>query len=88
LALTTENEAAKGEIFNVAVGENFSLNDLTQSIQSILGIQAEIIHREERAGDIKNSLADISKISNLLNYKPSHTFSEGLKETVAYFKNL
>ncbi len=88
LALASKNEAAKGEIFNVAVGENFSLNDLSQSIQSILGIEAEIIHREERAGDIKNSLADISKISNILNYKPSHTFFEGLIETVTYFKNL
>jgi UDP-N-acetylglucosamine 4-epimerase len=88
LALTTENEAAKGEIFNVAVGENFSLNDLTNAIQEILNIKAEIIHREERAGDIKNSLADISKITTLLKYKPSHTFIEGLNETVAYFKNL
>ncbi len=88
LALASKNEAAKGEIFNVAVGENFSLNDLSQSIQNILGIEAEIIHREERSGDIKNSLADISKISNILNYKPSHTFFEGLKETVTYFKNL
>lgn len=88
LALTTENKAAKGEIFNVAVGENFSLNNLTEAIQSILATKTEIIHREERAGDIKNSLADISKISNLLNYKPTHTFFEGLKETVTYFKNL
>lgn len=88
LALASKNEAAKGEIFNVAVGENFSLNDLSQSIQNILGIEAEIIHREERSGDIKNSLADISKISKILNYKPSHTFFEGLKETVTYFKNL
>lgn len=85
-ALLTDNEHAFGEVYNIAVGENYSVNFLYNSIGSLLGIEHPPIYREPRAGDIRNSLADISKAEKLLGYQPVKHFPEGLKETVAYFK--
>lgn len=82
------NEAAFGEVYNVAVGEQYSVNFLYASIREILGMQHEATYREPRAGDIRNSLADISKANRLLGYQPTQRFMEGLKETVAFFKEL
>lgn len=83
-----QNEAAFGEVYNVAVGEQYSVNFLYTSIRDILGLQHEPTYREPRAGDIRNSLADISKANRLLGYVPTQRFMEGLKETVAFFKEL
>lgn len=83
-----QNEAAFGEVYNVAVGEQYSVNFLYTSIRGILGLQHEPTYREPRAGDIRNSLADISKANRLLGYVPTQRFMEGLKETVAFFKEL
>ncbi|MBS1773719.1 MAG: SDR family oxidoreductase [Bacteroidetes bacterium] len=86
--MLTDNEAAFGQAYNIAVGENFSVNLLYNSIRDILDIQHEATYREERAGDIRNSLADISKAQNLLGYQPTHRFMDGLKQTVAFFKEV
>jgi UDP-N-acetylglucosamine 4-epimerase len=86
--MLSENPDAFGQAYNVAVGENFSVNYLYNAIRENLGLEHTPTYREERAGDIRNSLADISKAEKLLGYKPTHRFSEGLKETVAYFKEV
>ncbi len=86
IGMLTENEAAFGKAYNVAVGENFSVNFLYEAIREQLGINHQPTYREPRAGDIRNSLADISKARTLLGYQPSHKFMHGLKETVAFFK--
>lgn len=83
-----ENEAAFGQAYNIAVGENFSVNFLYSAIREDLGLEHEATYREERAGDIRNSLADISKAQNLLGYQPTHRFMDGLKNTVNFFKEL
>ncbi|XZF13793.1 SDR family oxidoreductase [Chitinophagaceae bacterium MMS25-I14] len=80
------NEAGFGEVYNVAVGENFSVNFLYESIRDILGIEHQATYREPRAGDIRNSLADISKSKELLGYEPTRRFMDGLKETVDFFR--
>lgn len=85
-AMLSENESAFCEVYNVAVGENFSVNFLYNSIAGILGIQHSPIYRQPRAGDIRNSLADISKAQNLLGYQPQVRFLDGLKDTVDFFK--
>lgn len=85
-ALTTQNEKAFGEAYNVAVGENFSVNELYNTIAGILGSSQQPIHREPRAGDIRNSLADISKTQHLLDYVPDVRFEDGLKKTVEFFQ--
>ena len=86
-ALFTENEKALGEVFNVAVGENYSLNELFNLIKSGTGATVSAVHREERAGDVKNSLADITKAVELLDYKPQVRFQEGIERTIEWFKN-
>lgn len=86
--MLAENDKAFGEAYNVAVGENFSVNFLYNAIREQLGIDHEPTHREPRAGDIRNSLADISKARTLLGYEPTQRFLDGLKTTVSFFKEL
>ena len=86
-ALFTEKRGALGEMFNVAVGERYSLMDLFSFLKEIMNSDIEATHREERAGDIHDSLADISKGRELLGYNPEVKFKQGLEKTVAWFKN-
>lgn len=81
-ALFTENKEALNQVYNIAVGENFSLLDLTNTLKEILHSNIQPIHREDRAGDIRNSLADISKAQRLLGYQPTVRFKEGLELTI------
>ncbi len=84
-ALFTDKEDAFGEIFNVAVGQRFSLNTLFNVIKSKTESTSEPIYREERLGDIRDSLADISKSQRLLGYAPRVRFEEGISRTVDWF---
>ena len=85
-ALFTKNEKALGEVFNVAVGEKFSLVELFESIKAGTGATVSAVHREYRKGDVKNSLADISKAKDLLGYQPQVRFKEGIYRTIQWFK--
>lgn len=87
-ALLTDNETAFGEVYNVAVGEQFSVKYLFDTIQGLLGSDQQAKYRESRSGDIRNSLADISKAEALIGYDPGCKFEDGLKITVDYFKGL
>ncbi len=88
--MLTDNEEAFGKAYNIAVGENFSVNLLYTSIREMLGKQGEheATYREEREGDIRNSLADISQAQNLLGYQPTKRFMDGLAQTVDFFKEI
>ncbi len=79
------DDAAYGQVYNVAVGANFSVNFLYDAIRTMLGKDQAPIYRQAREGDIRNSLADISKAARLLGYKPSRQFMEGLRLTVDFF---
>jgi UDP-N-acetylglucosamine 4-epimerase len=81
------NDAAFGQAYNVAVGANYTVNFLYQAISDMLAIVHPAIHRESRSGDIRDSLADISKAANLLGYQPTRQFLDGLKITVDFFSN-
>ena len=85
-ALTVDNEQAFGEVYNVACGDSISVLDLYRNISAILNIKKEPLFRDSRQGDIKNSLADISKAQRLLGYKPLFSVKEGLEKTVQSFK--
>jgi UDP-N-acetylglucosamine 4-epimerase len=87
-AMLCDKDEAYGKAYNVAVGENFSVNYMYKAICNLLKVQHDPIYREPREGDIRNSLADISRASNLLSYAPTMRFSDGLEITVAYFKEL
>ena len=84
--MLTENDIAFGKVYNVAVGENFSVNFLYGAIREMLGKEHQATYREPRAGDIRNSLADISLAKNLFGYQPTLRFMDGLKQTVDFFK--
>lgn len=87
-ALTTENQAAFGQVYNIAFGESYSVNYMYTSICNLLKIRHTAIYREQRQGDIRNSLADVSKAKELLGYQPKINFAEGLPLTVGYYKEL
>ena len=86
LGMLADQEAAYGQVYNVAVGENFTVNYLYDSIREMLGSDHKPTYREPRSGDIRNSLADISRAKQYLGYEPRYRFMEGLKETVTYFR--
>ncbi len=84
--MLTENEAAIKKVYNVAVGENFSVNYLYRACKKYLESDFEATFREPRSGDIRNSLADISLAKELLGYQPTKKFEDGLTETIEFFK--
>ena len=75
----------KGEVYNVACGGEFSLLDLIESINSILGSNVEPSFAPPRIGDVLHSCADISKASERFGYDPQIGFREGLEKTVAFY---
>ena len=85
-ALLCSEEDAYGEAFNVAYGEKTTLNELYETIASLLDCKKDAIHREEKVGDIKQSMADISKIKKYLGYDPSYSYKEGLKLAINWYK--
>ena len=85
-AMLSGNPDAFGQVYNVAVGSNFSVNYLYNSIRALLNIPHQPSYREPRSGDIRDSLADISKAKNLLGYEPTFQFADGLKLTVDFFR--
>ena len=84
--MLTNNTKALNKVYNVAVGENFSVNYLYDICKESLQSNWEVTYREPRDGDIRNSLADISLAKDLLNYEPTKKFKTGLQETIAFFK--
>lgn len=86
--MLTENPEALKKVYNVAVGERFTVNQLYKACQEYLQSDFEATYREPRAGDIRDSLADISQAKTLLGYQPTKRFEDGLKETIAYFQQL
>lgn len=91
LAATTAHPDAANQVYNVAVGERTSLNGLFAAIRAALAprfahlAQAQPQYRDFRAGDVRHSLADISKARTLLGYEPSHRIHEGLEEAMAWY---
>jgi UDP-N-acetylglucosamine/UDP-N-acetylgalactosamine 4-epimerase len=86
LALFTASTQAFGNVYNVAAGESYSVNQLFEMLKEISGSELKPIHREERAGDVRRSLADISKAKNDLGYEPEVYAKDGLKITFDWFK--
>lgn len=82
--METENERCFGKVFNVACGDNFSLNDLVDNLKKIMG-DFNVLYGEKRKGDIEHSLADISMGRELLEYEPRVNFEEGLRRTIMKF---
>ena len=73
---------ASGEVINVATGGRISLNDLLKTLNQIVGTKLEAIYAPERAGDVRDSQADITKGRTLLGYEPLVDLDEGLRYTL------
>jgi len=91
LAATTSNPDALNQVYNVAFGVRTTLNQLFSEIrlrlaqrhEHVAGVQPEYV--DFRAGDVRHSLADISKASSLLGYAPTHDLQQGLDVTTQWF---
>lgn len=95
LAATTENAAATNQIYNIAVGDRTTLNQLLNYLKNHLKHHFKHlenfkpVYREFRPGDVRHSLADIGKAQTLLGYVPTYHVQEGLVEALDwYLKNL
>lgn len=86
LALFTDNDAAVNQVYNIACGHQTSLLQLFNYLKQEANSQLVPIHGPERQGDVKHSLADISKAKKLLGYDPSFSVEEGLKKTFRWYK--
>ena len=81
-----ETPGASGEIFNIAAGSSVSVNTLADLIGTILGRPVEKRHLPPRAGDIRNSWADLSKAERVLGYRPQIGLEEGLRRTIEFLR--
>ena len=87
----TAPEEVKNEVYNVAVGDRTTLNDLYSAIKTALTdngvvVNGEPVYREFRVGDVRHSQADVSKARANLNYAPDYKIIEGLAEAMPWYK--
>ena len=75
-----------GETVNIGAGGGYSLNDLAARLNAILRTSLEPVHEPVRAGDVRDSMADVSKANKLFGYVPAVDFAEGLRRTVKSFQ--
>jgi nucleoside-diphosphate-sugar epimerase len=82
-----EAPQAAGEVINVATGGRISLNELLRTMQAIVGSSVKAVYKDGRAGDVRDSQADISKARELLGYVPKVSLEEGLRHTLAWARD-
>jgi UDP-glucose 4-epimerase len=83
--LAMDAPGATGGVFNVACGNHYSLNQLVDILNGLLGSDIEPIHSSPRPGDVEHSWADIQLARELLGYAPSTDFEQGLRLTLAAY---
>ena len=86
-AMFTDDKQAANQVYNIACGHQTSLSELYAILKQEAGSSLEPVYGKERAGDVKHSLADISKAESKLGYKPAVTVGEGLHTTFNWYKN-
>lgn len=92
LAATATNGEAVNQVYNVAVGERTTLNELFNLLKTILRRMdpalpdSKPVYRDFRAGDVRHSLADISQARRLLGYEPSHSIGQGLERAMEWYR--
>lgn len=90
LAATTQNEEAKNKVYNVAVGDRTTLNNLFNVIKTALNENNVIynkdpVYQDFRAGDVRHSQASIEKVKNLLGYEPQFVISRGIESAMPWY---
>ncbi len=91
LAATVNDSDATGQVYNIAVGDRTTLNELFELIRSGLSKKYprldnyKATHRDFRVGDVRHSLADILKAERLLGYEPTHRIAEGMGLALGWY---
>lgn len=83
--LAAETEGIKGEVFNIGSGRRTSLNELVKLLSETIGKKARIKHTEAKQGDVRNTLADITKARTILGYNPKVSLKDSLNEFVEWY---
>ena len=83
--LAAESRRGVGDVFNIAAGQRTTLNELVDSLRTLLGSDLEPRYVAERLGDVKHSGADIGLAREILGYQPPVSFEVGLRRTVEFF---
>jgi len=81
------NQLKSHEVYNVACGDQTTLNQMVEVLQQITGKSLEPIYGPERAGDVKHSKASINKITEQLKYQPRQRFEEGLGLALGWYRD-
>lgn len=81
------NAPVSGEVFNVACGQQYSLNQMINILKEIFNKEIEVEYADPRPGDVRHSRAEVEKIKEHLNFTARINFSEGLKRTVIWYLN-
>jgi UDP-N-acetylglucosamine/UDP-N-acetylgalactosamine 4-epimerase len=88
LSLFTDKKEALNQVYNIACGKQTSLNDLFDGLKNVAGSTLKPVYGPERKGDVKHSLADISKAEKLLGYNVTVSVEEGLKKTFSWYREV
>jgi UDP-glucose 4-epimerase len=86
LASEAPAERVSGKVFNIATGNRVTLNQTVEILRRATGYTGEVRYAAERSGDVKHSLADISRAKESFGYEPLVDFNEGIERTVAWYK--
>src|SRR5947209_7166489 len=86
LACQAPTQEAAGQVFNIATGRRVTLNETFKALQPLTSYSGQLKYGPARGGDVKHSLADVSKAEAGLGYRPSIDFEEGLRRTVEWYR--
>ena len=87
LACSAGSEKVNGKVFNIATGTRFTLNETFRLLAEIIGYKSKPQYAQARPGDVKDSLADISRSREAFSYEVLTNFEEGLRRTVEWYKH-
>jgi nucleoside-diphosphate-sugar epimerase len=85
--LAARAEQTQGEVLNIACGEAITVNAIIEMINEMVGKQVKPIYADARPGDVKHSLADITKAQNLIDFNPIVSFNEGLQKAIEWYRD-
>ena len=86
LAANAPAEACSGKVMNIACNARTSLNEILDQLKGLLGSDVEAIYQDERPGDVKHSLADVSLAKEAIGYEPKVFFEEGLRKAIDWYR--
>ena len=87
LACRVPAQEVAGRVFNIATGRRVDLNETFSILKKLISYSGEVKYGPERTGDVKHSLADMSRAEKHLGYKPKVDFEEGLRRTIEWYRN-